>query len=333
MTLKAYVITRALLAFPMTIFLLTVVFIVLRILPGNPIDLLLGPHATPEMKASLAQRLGLDAPLYLQYLNYVVGVFRGNLGESLYTGLPISKEIMQYFPNTVILAAAAMIVALLIGISLGVFASQRFGRPSDIAVRVFGAIVYVIPVFWLGMIFQLVFGVYLGVLPVAGLGPLPTQRVTGIYLLDFLLGGDIQGFAESVSYLIMPALTLGLIISGVFTRLTRIYMVETSRQEYTVAAVSRGLKRRTILCRYALRNAILPLVTMIGLEVAGLLAGAVLTEVTFSWPGLGTYLVSRIGQRDYPAVQGCIVFFAVIVIIVSFIVDLAYAYLDPRVRL
>ncbi|MEM3404671.1 MAG: ABC transporter permease [Nitrososphaeria archaeon] len=333
MTLKAYIITRSLLALPMTIFLLSVVFIIVRILPGNPIDLILGPHATPEMKTILAQRLGLDIPIYLQYLHYIAGVFQGNLGKSMHTGIPISQEILQYFPNTVVLAVAAMFVALAIGIPLGVLASQRFSKTEDIIVRLFGATVYVIPVFWLGMILQLVFGVYLRIFPVAGIGPLPSKSLTGLYILDFLLVGDLQGFAKSISYLVMPAFTLGLIISGVFMRLTRTYMVETMRQDYTVAAVSRGLRKQTIIYKYALRNALLPLVTMIGLEIAGLLAGAVLTEVTFSWPGLGTYLVSRIGLRDYPAVQGCIVFFAVIVIVVSFIVDLTYAYLDPRVRL
>ncbi|MEM1994936.1 MAG: ABC transporter permease [Nitrososphaerales archaeon] len=333
MTLKAYIITRSLLALPMTIFLLSVVFIIVRILPGNPIDLILGPHATPEMKTILAQRLGLDIPIYLQYLHYIAGVFQGNLGKSMHTGIPISQEILQYFPNTVVLAVAAMFVALAIGIPLGVLASQRFSKTEDIIVRLFGATVYVIPVFWLGMILQLVFGVYLRIFPVAGIGPLPSKSLTGLYILDFLLVGDLQGFAKSISYLVMPSFTLGLIISGVFMRLTRTYMVETMRQDYTVAAVSRGLRKQTIIYKYALRNALLPLVTMIGLEIAGLLAGAVLTEVTFSWPGLGTYLVSRIGLRDYPAVQGCIVFFAVIVIIVSFIVDLTYAYLDPRVRL
>ena len=333
MGLRSYVIARALLALPMTLFLLSFVFVILRILPGDPVNIIIGPYGSSEMRAKLAHDLGLDLPLYMQYLNYIGGIFQGQLGNSLHTRVPVTTEIAQFFPNTVELAIAGLLVSLLIGIPVGVFTSQRRGKSADMIGRVFGVVIYVIPVFWLGMMFQLFFGVYLHILPVAGIGEIPDQRFTGFYIIDFLLAGDFEGLFDSVRHLVMPSLTLGLVISGVFLRLTRTYMVETLRQDYTLAAITRGLKKSTVVYRYGLRNALLPLITMIGLEVAGLLAGTVLTEVTFSWPGLGTYLIHRIGHRDYTAVQGAIVFFAVIVIISSFIVDLVYAYLDPRVRL
>jgi len=333
LTIKSYIISRALIAIPMTIFLFTLVFVILRVIPGDPINVILGPRASPELRTKLAQQLGLDAPLHIQYFNYLLAIFRGDFGISLLTREPVISEILKFFPHTVELTLGAMFVALICGIPLGISASQRRGRLLDIIVRIYGVVVYVIPIFWFGLMLQLLLGVYLGFLPVAGIGPTPTNKVTGLYLLDFVLNGDLEGFALSLKHLILPSLSLGLVISGVFARLTRTYMVETLKQDYTLAAETRGLQKYTIVYKYGLRNALLPLITMIGLEIAGLLSGAVLTEVTFSWPGLGTYLVSRIGNRDYAAVQGSIVFFAIIMIVVSFVVDLVYAYLDPRVKL
>jgi peptide/nickel transport system permease protein len=236
-----------------------------------------------------------------------------------------------------------MIIAVLIGVFLGVQSSKAYNKPKDHVIRVFGIVTYAIPVFFLGMILQLVFGVGLHWLPVGGRiypGMEPTGLTigsvhfsTGLYTIDSLLEGNVYKFALSLEYLLLPSLTLGLVLCGVFIRLTRSNMLETLRLDFVTAAKARGLTENTVTYRYALRNAFLPVLTMMGLQFALLLGGAVLTETTFSWPGLGRYLIDRINFRDYTAIQGAVVVFGIFVSIVSLAIDLLYAYLDPRIRL
>jgi len=343
MTLRTYVISRILLTIPMIFILLTMVFLIIRVLPGDPVLLHFEKMENPQAMEAMRHNLGLDKPLWIQYFDYVGGIFSGNLGKSMQDYSPVAQQIFSAFPATLELAIFSMIIAVSIGIFLGVEASKAYNKPQDHAIRVFGIVTYAIPVFFLGMIFQMVFGVGLHLLPVGG-RIYPTMEPlglnignfhfsTGLYTVDSLLEGSIFKFVESLRYLLLPSLTLGLVLSGVFIRLTRSNMFETMRLDFVTAARARGLKERTVTYSYALRNAFLPVLTMVGLEFAMLLAGAVLTETTFSWPGLGRYIVDRINFRDYTAIQGAVVVFGIFVSIVSLAVDLLYAYLDPRIRL
>ncbi|MCL6578306.1 MAG: ABC transporter permease [Candidatus Bathyarchaeota archaeon] len=345
MTLRTYIISRILLTIPMIFILLTMVFIVVRVLPGDPVLLHFEKAENPEAMEEMRRELGLDKPLWIQYFDYLSGLLRGDLGKSMAPGFyPVAQQIFSAFPATLELAIFSMIIAVLIGIFLGVEAAKAYNKPKDHAIRIFGIVTYAIPVFFLGMIFQITLGVGLHLLPV-GLRKSPTMDVpvglnigginlsTGLYTVDSLLEGNIYKFVESLRYLVLPSLTLGLVLSGVFIRLTRSNMLETLRLDFVTAAKARGLKERVVTYGYALRNAFLPVLTMMGLQFATLLGGAILTETTFSWPGLGRYIVDRINFRDYTAIQGAIVVFGIFVSIVSLVVDLLYAYLDPRIRL
>jgi peptide/nickel transport system permease protein len=346
MGLRSYIITRIILTIPTLLLLLTAVFLIMRVLPGDPVALHFEKKATPEAMEALRHILGMDKPLWQQYLDYIwglvdIGYFMQhgylNLGKSMQvTTEEVGGQIFSAFPATLELAIYSIIIASVMGVLLGVASSKAYNSVSDHLIRGFGIITYAIPVFFLGIVLQLIFGVYLHWVP-TGLRISPTVEppatVTGLYTVDSLIEGNLFKFVESVKALLLPSLTLGIILSGVFVRLTRTNMLETLRLEYVTAARARGLKESTVTYRYALRNAFLPILTMMGLQFALLLGGAVLTETTFSWPGLGKYIVNRINFRDYTAIQGAVVMFGVFVTLVSLVVDILYAYLDPRIRL
>ena len=343
MGLRDYIITRIILTIPMIMILLTTVFIVMRVLPGNPVLLRFEKNADPALVASFTHRLGLDRPLYLQYFDYFWGLLHGDFGTSMAGAFePVGPQILSRFPTTLELTLWSFVVAVVVGVLFGAFAARKGGRPDE-AVKVFGILIYAFPVFFLGMILQLIFGVWLHVLPVSGrldAGVVPTALTvgpyrleSGLYTVDSLLSGNIREFVDAVRHLILPATALGLVISGIFVRMTRTIMMETMRADFVTAARARGLKETTVVYGYALRNALLPIVTIMGLQFALLLSGAILTETEFSLLGLGTYLVDRINFRDYTAVQGTVVFLALLISSASLIVDILYAYLDPRVRL
>ncbi len=344
MTLRTYIISRIILTIPMIFILLTTVFLVMRVLPGDPVALHFEKMQNPEAMQTLRVTLGLDQPLWLQYVNYFGGLFRGDLGKSMQDFSPVAQQVFSAFPATLELAIYSMIIAVTIGLILGVESSKSYNKPKDHVIRIFGIVTYAIPVFFLGMLLQLIFGVELHWLPVggrydvaipppAGLNIGGAHFATGLYTVDSLLEGNMYKFVLSFKYLLLPSLTLGLILCGVFIRLTRSNMFETLRLDFVTAAKARGLKDSTVTYRYALRNAFLPVLTMMGLQFAMLLGGAVLTETTFSWHGLGSYLGDRINFRDYTAIQGTVVVFGILVSIVSLVVDILYAYLDPRIRL
>jgi len=327
----------------MVMLLLSIVFLVMRVLPGNPVQLRFEKTADPALIASFTHQLGLDKPLYVQYFEYLWELLHGNFGLSMAGSFePVGPQILSRFPATLELTIYAFILAAIIGILLGTFGARRSGVPDN-SVKIFGILIYTFPVFFLGMIFQLIFGIWLHVLPVSGRldpGVNPTSLSigtfhfeTGILTLDSLLSGNWTEFLDAVKHLIMPATALGLVISGFFIRVTRTNMMETMRSDFVTAARARGLKERTVVYSYALRNALLPIVTIMGLQFAHLLSGAILTETEFNILGVGTYLVDRINFLDYTAVQGTVVFLALLISSVSLIVDILYAYLDPRVRL
>jgi len=323
--------------------LLSFVFLIVRVLPGDPVLLHFEKAASPETIESMRVRLGLDKPLLNQYFDYFLGLLHGDLGKSMQDFSPVGQQIFSAFPATLELAIFSMIIAAGLGIVLGIRSSKSYNSFQDHAIRMFGTVMYAIPIFFLGMLFQMVFGVGLHWFPTGGriypgmdpdglsLGNI--QFSTGLYTVDSLLEGDLLKFAQSLRYLFLPSLTLGLVLCGVFIRMTRSNMLEILRLDFVTAAKARGLKERTVLYSYAFRNAFLPVLTMMGLQFAVLLGGAILTETTFSWPGLGRYLVDRINFRDYTAIQGDIVFFGLLVALVSLVVDILYAYLDPRIRL
>ena len=336
MSLRSYVVSRILLTIPMIMFLLTIVFFILRIIPGDPALLHFEKNVDPEVLLAFKERLGLNDPPHIQYFNYLVGLFQGDLGLSMHDFSPVSNHISGRFPATLELTMYSMIFAVLLGVAMGVRSSKKYDQKTDHGIRLFGIVTYAIPIFFLGMVLQYVFGIWLGWLPVNGrYNPrynTPT-KITGMYTIDALLTGNLQAFYIAGSYLILPVITLGTVLCGIFIRLTRTNMLETLRMDFVVAAEARGLSEGKITYGYALRNAFLPILTMIGLQFAALLAGAVLTETTFNWLGLGTYLVDRINHRDYTGIQGVVVFFGILVSFVTLIMDLLYAYLDPRIRL
>lgn len=334
-SLRLYFITRVLLSLPMIFILLVVIFVVLRVMPGDPVLAMLGDKAPLSQIQEMRHQLGIDRPLYVQFFDYLTSLMRGDLGNSLIWGRrPISVEILEHFPATLELTMGSMIIMLLVGVYTGAQSAYKRNSSTDYGFRTFGIVIYSIPIFWFGMILQLIFGVYLGWFPIAGrIDPfLSPTAITGLYTIDSVLAGNILSFVSTIQHLILPSLTLGLVLSGIFTRLTRVNMLDVLRQDFITAARARGLKESNVLYKHALKNAFIPILTMIGLQFALLLAGAVLTETTFSWPGMGSYLIERINYRDFPAIQGAVVFFAVLVAAVSVAVDMIYAYLDPRIR-
>jgi len=345
MGLRSYVITRVLLTIPTLLLLLTMVFLVMRVLPGDPVALHFEKRADPEQMEQMRRLLGMDKPLWAQYFDYISGLVDinyfsahgyPNLGRSMQSFEEVGGQVFSAFPATLELAIYSMIIASAMGILLGVIASKSYNSFLDHLIRGFGTVTYAVPVFFLGIILQLIFGVYLHWLPTGlRINPsvTPPPTITGLYTVDSLLQGNFVTFFESLRALILPSLTLGFILSGIFIRLTRTNMLETLHLDFVTAAKARGLKESTVTYDYALRNAFLPILTMMGLQFAMLLGGAILTETTFSWPGLGRYIVQRINFRDYTAIQGAVVMFGLFVALVSLIVDILYAYFDPRIRL
>lgn len=326
----------------MILLLVTIVFLIVRVLPGDPALLHFGKNIAPGALQQVKHALGLDFPLQVQYYNYIVGLFHGNLGIAFSNEQPVAPQIESAFPATLELTTCSMLVAVVVGIVLGVTSSRKYGSAQDTAIRTFGVVTYSIPVFFLGLILQAVFAIWLRVLPATGrisAGDIPTggslfgvHVQTGLYAIDSILAGNPGQLVDALRHLILPSLALGIYISAVFLRITRSNMLEALSQEYVTSARARGLKERTVLYSYGLRNGFLPVLTVMGLEFAGLLGGAILTETTFAWGGLGTYIFGAITSLDFTAIQGAVIFFGILVAVVSLIVDVLYAYLDPRIK-
>ena len=335
--LRRYILTRVALTLPMVFILATLVFFVMHILPGDPVQSALGPKGTPELVARIREQLGLNDPMIVQYGRFLLNMVTLRFGNSLVLGhRPIIDEMSERFPATLELVIPASILALLIGILGGTYAASRRKRAMDYVWRVYSVFIYSLPIFWLGLMFQLLFGVRLNWLPVSGridaaMGT-TLKNITNMYLVDSLLTGNWPAFFSVLQHLVLPTLTLGLILSGVFVRMTRINVIEMLQADYIAAGRARGIRERVLVYGHALKNAMIPVITLIGLQVAILLAGAVLTETVFSWPGMGSYLVQRISTRDYTAVQSVITVFALLVALISLAVDVIYSLVDPRVR-
>ncbi len=329
-----YVLTRLLLAPLMLWTIVTVVFLLMRATPGDPVDVALGARAPEEAREAMRERLGLNAPLIVQYIRYLGDVLKLNLGVSL-DDRPVLEIIQAHFPATVELTLVSMAIAAFLGVAIGAFAASKPNTSVDAGGRLFGIITYAIPMYWFGMLAQLLFAVSLGWFPLGSRYPLraePPEGPTGLYLVDSLLNGNLEQFTTAAHYLLLPSITLGLLRSGIFERILRVNLKQTLRADYVEAARARGVSEFRVVMVHAFRNALIPLVTVLGLTVASLLGGAVITEVTFDWPGLGRRLYEAIAERDYAVVQGILVFFGVIVAIASIFIDIINAWIDPRIR-
>lgn len=334
--LRYYILSRLLMAPLMIWTITTLVFLLLRATPGDPVDAVLGSRAPEEVKQALRTQLGLNDPLWLQYIRYMGNLLRFDLGSSLTTqGQTVWQIINLHFPATVELTVLSMLVSVVVGVGIGALAASKPNTALDAGGRLFGIVTYAVPMYWFGMILQLVFAVQLRWFPIGTRFPLtqtPPQGPTGLYLLDSLLTANLGAFFTSLYYLTLPSLTLGLLLSGIFERIVRVNLKQTLRADYVEAARARGIPERRIVWAHALKNAMIPVITVLGLTIASLLGGAILTEVTFSWPGLANRLYEAIEFRDYPVVQGVIVFFAAIVAIASIAIDILNAWVDPRIR-
>jgi peptide/nickel transport system permease protein len=334
--LQYYITVRLLLAPLMLWTITTLVFLLLRATPGDPVDAILGPKAPQEVKDAMREQLGLAGPLWKQYFAYMGDLLRLDLGTSITSrGQQVWDIIAAFFPATVELAICSMLVALVVGIGVGMLSASRPNSVWDVGGRLFGIITYSVPAFWAGMILQLIFSVQLGWFPLGTRFPItttPPNGPTGLYTLDSLLTGNIEQFFTALHYLALPSLTLGILISGIFERIVRVNLKQTLQADYVEAARARGVPELRILVAHAFKNALIPVITILGLTFAALLGGAILTEVTFSWPGLANRLYEAISLRDYPTVQGVVVFFAGIVVLASIVIDILNAYIDPRIR-
>lgn len=335
-SLRTYVLTRLALAIPTVLILLTMVFLLMRVAPGNPIQSALGGHVSQAEIERRSAAAGYDAPILEQYFDYLGDVFTFDLGTTLTDHRSVTSIVVENGSATLELTIAAMLVALTVGLTVGILAGRFRDTPIDLGGRLFGIVVYAAPVFFVGYLLQLLFGSTLGWLPTSGrVGPVTEfelDTTTHLYLIDSLVSGNWAAFEDVVLHLILPAVTLGLLVSGVLIRLVRVNLMQTMRGDYVEAARARGISERRVVLEHAFRNALIPVVTVAGLQFAILLGGAILTEQTFNWPGIGSELVRYLNERDYIAVQGIITVFALAVVAVSLLIDLINAFIDPRVR-
>lgn len=335
-SLRAYALTRLGLALPMVILLLTLVFVLMRVAPGDPISAALGGRLPVEELNQRRQAAGYDRPLAVQYFEYLGGVATGDFGTTISDNRPVMGLITQNGAATLELTSAAMVIALVVGVGVGLLAGRFRDTPADFGGRLFSIVIYAAPIFFLGFLAQLTFGKWLGWLPTSGrASPEVTYALdtpTNLFIVDSLLARDWAALSDVLKHLVLPAATLGLVIGGVFIRLVRVNVLQTLQGDYVEAARARGLKERSVVFRHAFKNALIPVITVMGLQFALLLSGAVLTEQTFNWPGLGSELIRYLGNRDYIAVQGIITFIALVVVAMSVLIDFVNAWVDPRVR-
>jgi peptide/nickel transport system permease protein len=310
------------------------VFLMLRMIPGDPAQLLLGEYANPAELARLRKQLGLDQSYLTQYWIYLKNILRGDFGNSVRTGAPIIGEITVRLKATVELSVAAMCIATLFGIAAGVISAVKQYSVLDYGSMFLALIGVSMPIFWLGLMLIYLLAVKFPILPMMGrisMG-LETPPATGLVVIDTLLAGHFRAFLDALTHLILPSFTLATIPMAIIARITRSSMLDVLNKDYVRTARAKGMSEWVVILRHALRNAFLPVVTVLGLNLGLLLGGAVLTETIFSWPGLGRYVVDSLMGRDYAAVQGCILIFAVLMVLINLVVDLIYVLLDPRIR-
>ncbi len=311
-----------------------VAFYAMYLTPGDPALLILGERATPQRLESLRRELGLDKPFLVQYGVFLGRLVRGDLGRSTQTNNPVVEDVLQRFPATIELTLAAMFVACAVGITAGVVSAVKQYSAVDYAAMVGSLVGVSMPIFWLGFVLMIVFSLRLDWLPLSGRFDVSLYfpRVTNFVLIDSLLDGNREAFASGVKHLILPAVTLSTVPMAIIARMTRSSMLEVMRQDFVRTARAKGVAGWTIVVKHALRNAFIPVLTVIGLQFGLLLGGAILTETVFAWPGLGRLTVEAIYTRDYPLIRGCVIAVATTFVLINLLVDLLYAVIDPRIR-
>jgi len=329
-----FVVRRVLLLVPILLGLSILVFLFVRALPGGPATALLGENATPERVAAVKQAYGLDRPVYEQYVAYMEKAVQLDFGTSITTRQPVIEEFVRRFPATVELTVAAMLFAVAVGIPLGFIAARRYGSWIDHLSTAGSLLGIAIPVFVLAYLLKYVFAVELGWLPSSGRQTVTivTEHPTGFFVLDGLLTGDLRAARDALEHLVLPAVALGTIPLAFITRITRAAVLEVGNEDYVRTAEAKGMTNAVVTRRHILRNAMLPIVTVIGLQTGLLLSGAILTETVFAFGGIGSFMAGAVFTRDFPVIQGGILLLAVVFVIVNMLVDISYGVLDPRVR-
>jgi peptide/nickel transport system permease protein len=329
-----FVVRRLLLLVPILLGLSILVFLWIRALPGTPAIALLGERATPETIAQIERQYGLDRPVHVQYWRYVQNVARADFGDSIVSRRPVIEELKQKFPATIELALAAMIFSVAVGIPLGFLAAKKYGSLLDHASLVASLIGISIPIFFLAIILKFVFAVKLGWLPTVGRVSvlIDLEHPTNFYVIDSLVTGNWEAFVDVGKHLVLPAVALGSIPLAVVARITRAAVLDVQNEDYVRTARAKGVAPLIVDRRHIFRNAMLPISTIIGLQTGLLLSGAVLTETVFAWPGMGTWLVDAIDARNFPVIQGGVLFVSVVFVLVNLLVDISYAIINPRIR-
>jgi ABC-type dipeptide/oligopeptide/nickel transport system permease component len=348
--LGRYIFRRLLSVVPTLIGVTFVIFMFQRLIPGDPAVAMLGEHANPENVAAIREQLGLNRPVFLdrealhegnigkffdtQYLKYMSKVIRLDLGTSIHRRIPVAETLAERFPATVELSLLALFIALIIGIPAGIASASRRGSITDSITMILSLIGVSMPIFWLGLMEIILFGVFLGWLPTGGRlsTGVAIHEITHLYLIDSLITGNIPGFVDALKHLILPGIALATIPMAIIARMTRSSMLDVLQEDYIRTATAKGLDERIVLFRHALKNAFLPVITIIGIEAGVLMAGAVLTETIFAWPGIGRWVYDAILGRDYPIVQGGTLLIAIIFVFFNLLVDISYAALDPRIH-
>ena len=333
--MKWYITKRIFMLIPVLLGVSILAFFLIHLAPGDPAITMAGEHASPQTIDAIRVKYGLDKPLYIQYGIWLKQALRGDMGRSIVSNDFVMREIMDRFPNTFELTIFAMIIAVIVGSIAGIVSASKqysFLDYSTMGLALFGVSM---PVFWLGIMLMMIFGVFLRWLPISGRINIAISfnRITGLYVLDSLITGNFKAFIDVIKHLILPGIALGTIPMATIARVTRSSMLEVLRQDFIRTERAKGLSERIVIYKHAVRNAMIPVITVIGLNFGLLLAGAILTETVFSWPGIGRYVVNAVGMRDYPAVQGCVMFFAFMFVIVNLITDILYVYIDPRIKI
>lgn len=329
-----YTLKRILMAIPVILGIVTIVFVLMRVFSSNPAYLLLGQRASAERVAELTSYLGLDQPIWKQYVIYLGQMLQGDFGDSLFSGLPVMQEIGERLPATIELALFSVLIASVLGVSLGVICAVKQNSALDRICQVGGLVGVSLPKFWLGLMLIILFAVNLGWLPVSGRFDFMNrpETITGFMILDSIITGNWAAMGSTLRYMLLPGVSIAIASVGTIMRYTRSTMLETIRQDYIRTARAKGLRERVVIIHHALKNALIPIVTVIGMELGGLFSGSVLVETIFAWPGVGKYIVDGINNSDYAVVQGGCVLVAVIAVGMNLVVDLLYGLLDPRIR-
>ncbi|WP_342514491.1 ABC transporter permease [Sporosarcina sp. FSL K6-1522] len=330
----SYIIKRLLQLVPVLLGMTFIVFLIIRAIPGNPAQVILGQQATPEAVAALTAKLGLDQPWYIQYFDYLGGILKGDLGDSMRTRLPVADEIWPYLAATLELALFAIIIAVIVGINAGIISAWFQNSWFDYTAMILALVGVSMPIFWLGLMGQWAFALELQWLPTTGREEVrdPITAITNLYVIDTIIQGRFDQLWQVIRHLILPGLALATIPMAIIARMTRSSMLEVMRSDYVRTARAKGQKMFWVVYKHALKNAIIPVLTIIGLQMGMLLGGAILTETIFAWPGIGRYIYEAINYRDYPVIQSGILIVAFIFVMINLVVDLLYGLIDPRIK-